>query len=647
MKNFWNLKSGKVVAIFLTILPFFASAQFSKPEITFAKEETYLYPINPGQPGSLAGTMGELRSTHFHSGIDIRTNNMIGFPVRASKSGYISRVTTGPTGYGNIIYITHPDGNTTLYAHLDKFKGAVATHMLKEQYKLKTGDLDLFFAENQFPVRQGDTIALSGNSGSSSGPHLHFDIRDPNNYALDPLKVADFQEVADNLPPAPEKIALKTLDASSRINDRFGRYEFYAASRTGNNYSIASPILACGSIGIEIIAKDRLAPKSPFFGGVNYIEVRVDSQLVFNQAIEKVDITETRSIYTLMDFKTMRNKGTRFYKLYIDDGNDLKFYGGSPGSGKIKVKPGEESLVQITMKDSYGNSSMVSFRLKPVDPVKDVKTLEPLTVPLVYDINENIMTVAAKPCTADPTKAKVYVKGAMTEIEPDYGNFNRSVYLIDLRKTLPDSIVVCDQAIYPNLSVSIPSGTEYKYYSDDMNIEFPLLSLYDTLYFGAAHKVLADKSELFIIGDRTNPLKKSINVELKPSQPYTWNPTMAVYRQVGKGYSYVGGTLVNGWIQFNTREFGNFTILRDQLPPTIKVLNADRSAVRFKIRDDLSGISKFEATVNGQWLLMHYDPKSATIWSERLDKTVPLTGNFELIVVDNAGNTSKFTKKIL
>jgi len=191
MKNFWNLKSGSVAAILLATTPFFASAQFSKPVEKFpADGERYLYPIYPGQPGSLAGTMGELRTTHFHSGIDIRTDNRIGLPVRASKSGYISRIAVTASGYGNVIYITHPDGYTTLYAHLDKFLGAVAEHVRKEQYAKKTGEIDLSFTEDQFRVKQGDTIALSGNSGGSTGPHLHFDIRDPQNFAVDPLKVA-------------------------------------------------------------------------------------------------------------------------------------------------------------------------------------------------------------------------------------------------------------------------------------------------------------------------------------------------------------------------------------------------------------------------------------------------------------------------
>ncbi len=220
---------------------------------------------------------------------------MIGMPVRASKSGYISRVTSSGVGYGNVIYIKHPDGNTTLYAHLDQFKGPVAKHILEEQYRLKSGEIDLYFEPGQFTVSRGDTIGLSGNSGSSGGPHLHYDIRDANNNALDPIKVAGFTELVDKYPPAAEKIALRTLDINSRINNKFGRFEFYA-QRVGNNFVIANPIYASGNIGVEIIAKDKLAQQSQFYGGVNYLEMKLDSQLIFKQAIEKVPIAETRYI---------------------------------------------------------------------------------------------------------------------------------------------------------------------------------------------------------------------------------------------------------------------------------------------------------------------------------------------------------------
>ncbi|HEY0654678.1 MAG TPA: M23 family metallopeptidase, partial [Chryseosolibacter sp.] len=556
---------SRIVAFIAAVCPFFSSAQFSKPEIKFEGEEKYLYPIRPGLPGSLAGTMGELRTTHFHSGIDIRTDNIIGLPVLASKSGYISRVTVSPSGYGNVLYITHPNGHTTLYAHLDKFTGELARHVLREQYERKTANVDLFFQPNQFKVSRGDTVALSGNSGSSGGPHLHFDIRDANNYALNPLMVEEFKEISDNLPPTIEKIALKTLDINSRINDKFGRFEFHA-QRVGNNFILSVPILATGNIGVEILAKDRLAPGSRFWGGVNYIEMRVDSQLVFNQSIDKINIAETRGIYTLMDFKTLRNHGTRFYKLYKDDGNTLDFYGRSPGSGKIKVAGNQNAKVKITMKDSYGNASNVSLTLMPSPLTTDVKFLEPMKNPIEYDIFENVMMVSVQPCANDSAGAQLYSKGLAKELKPDYANNLRAVYLIDLRKQLPDSVVACGKSVVPHLKVSVPSGRDYNYYSQPVDIEFPDKALYDTVYLNVRHEVAADSTEKFIIGPRTVPLDKAIKVTIRPTTITTWDPSYAVYRMNGRAATYLGGGWENGGLHFATREFGEFTILRDTVP---------------------------------------------------------------------------------
>lgn len=643
MRNYWSLKLSNVLTAGLLTCSFFTQAQLNKPEEKFTQQEEYLYPINPGQPGSLAGTMGELRTTHFHSGIDIRTNNMVGYAVYASKSGYISRASMSTSGYGNVIYIAHPDGTTTLYAHLDKFKGALAEYVLQEQYKLKTNEVDLSFAKDQFVVKQGDVIALSGNSGSSGGPHLHFNIQDANNFALDPLKVAQFKEITDNLPPAPEKIAIRTLDTNSRINDRFGRFEFYG-NKVGNSYVIASPILASGTLGVEILAKDKLQPKSPFFGGVNYLELWVDSTLVFKQDIDKIELAETRAIYTLMDFKTMRNKGTRFYKLYIDDGNDLKFYNDSPTSGRIKVNPDKTSQIKVKMVDSRGNASLVLFKVKPNPVVQQVNLLEAMVDEFVYDIHENIFMLSCKGTTSAVTG---YTKGVTTEWAPAYFNQNQKVYLQDLRKGIPDSLQINGRIIKPNMRLSIPSGTEYKYYSDIMDIEFPKDALYDTLYLITQKKWSLDSLETFTVGSRTIPLHQSIKISLKTKRAYPTEQKYALYRVSGKAYSYVDSEWANEQVQFSTREFGEFTFMQDIIPPTIKPVFINRQEARFKIKDNLSGIKSFTATINGEWLLMHYDYKTATIWSERKDKTIPLTGDLELVVTDEMGNTTTFKQKIL
>lgn len=644
MKNSLNLRLSKKAFFVLcfSICSVLANAQLTSGPFG-GEDEKYIYPVHPGKPGSLAGTMGELRSTHFHSGIDIRTNNMTGYPVVASKSGYISRATMTPSGYGNILYITHPDGNTTLYAHLQNFVGPVADYVLKEQYRQKTFSIDLKFPKGKFPVKQGELIALSGNTGSSGGPHVHFDIRDPNNYALDPLKVADFPEVVDKLSPAPEKIALKTLDKDSRINDKFGRFEFYASAKGSNKYSMASPILASGTIGIEVIAKDRLAPGSPFYGGVNHIEVRVDSQLVFSQNIDKIDISETRSIYTLMDFKTMRNKGTRFYKLYVDDGNNLDFYGNSPGAGKIRVRNDKVSKVNIRLKDSYGNESEINFDIMPSIPIAKVPHLEPMKAPGFSDVNDNTLVATYKTC-ADST-ATVFAGSESTPIAPDYFNESRSVFLIDLRKQLPDSVVYCGHAIVTGFKKMITPSSAGAFSSEYSEVAFPADALYDTLYFTEEYRN-NDNGEFFTIGDRDVPLKKSIEVSLKPKRAYAPAEGYALYRVVGRGHAFIGGEFTNGRITFSTRDFGQFTVLKDNVQPTIKTVYADRNGVRFRIKDNLSGINAIEANINGEWLLMHYDSKTGTIWSEKLDKNTPLRGAFELVITDSAGNKNAFSKHI-
>ncbi len=627
-------------SILFLLVAYTTGAQFSQVDSKTFREEKFIFPLKPGQPGSLAGTMGELRNTHFHTGIDIRTNNEIGWPVLASKSGYISRATVSPGGFGNVLYITHPDGTTTLYGHLDKFNGAARAHILAERYKQRISIIDLTFQNGQFNVTQGDTIAFAGNTGSSGGPHLHFDIR-RDNQALDPLKF-EFAEVRDVAPPIVQKIALKTLDIGSRINDRFGRFEFYAA-RIGKNYTLSVPILASGNIGIELLGYDRV-DNARYKCGINYIEVFVDSQKVFSQKIEKLDLSESRSIFTLVDYKVMRNQGNRFYKLYVDDGNKLDFYSTSPGTGQIKVNPTKISNVLIVLKDIYGNTSQATLRLMPSIPIKEVNTLDVAKIPVAYDIQENTLAITTQPCSEK--KVIAWLKGASREVEPSYYSKSKSVYLFDLRKEIPDSVNVCGQSLTPNIKITIPPQTEYKYYSDRMDVQFSKSDLFDTLYFNASHQLAKDSTEIFTIGNGLVPLNKSISITLRPLLKYSTEKNIGIYRMVGKSFGYEGGKWVNGSFNFATREFGHFTILADTVPPTINLIYANNQAVRFKIRDHLSGISTFEANINGKWLLMNYDAKNDVIMSERQSKNELLRGDLELIVTDNAGNKKVYRLKI-
>ncbi len=318
----------------------------------------------------------------------------------------------------------------------------------------------------------------------------------------------------------------------------------------------------------------------------------------------------------------------------------------SPGDGKIKVEDGDDKDIEVTMKDSFGNASKLSFRLRPSPVTKEVALLEPMKSDVEYDIHENILMISTRACSGDSNRAVVYTRDQNRILEPDYANVNRAVYLIDLRKAIPDSVVICNRTVVPRIVATVPSEGQYQYYSDIMDVQFPLNAVYDTVYLNADHQIFPDSSEVFTLGSPDVPLNKTVKVTIRPLKKIKWTESMGVYRIEGKGYSHLGGNWENGAVHFATREFGQFAILKDVNPPTIKPVAVNNYTARFKIHDDLSGISSYRATVDGQWLLMYWDAKTATIWSERLDKDELMKGEFKLVVVDNAGNRAVYTNNL-
>jgi len=630
---------------FVVIFSIPSLAQFSEKDtlrVSPVPIEQYLFPVRPGQPNHLAGTMGELRSTHFHGGIDIRTNNQIGIPILAAQDGYVSRVSCTTSGYGNAVYITHPDGNTTLYGHLDQFKSDLAQYVRAEKYKKKVSEINLNFTTTQFPVSRGDTIGFSGNTGSSGGAHLHFETRDVNNDAINPLSFG-FKEIKDNLAPTAQKIALKTLDMHSRINGAFGRFEFYL-QKSGNKYVLPFPIYATGNIGVELLAIDRM-DESHFKFGINYIEMHADSQMVFSQTIDKINLEETRGILALFDYRAFKMGGGTFNKMFVDDGNLLPYYG-NVGNGKICMGH-EDMSMKIVLRDFQKNESTVQFTLRPEAESKKVMGLAPLVLPYEYEALDNTLKVSIKPCLKDSVNSiQVFEKGKDATLTMSYGDTKRHVYLIDLRKSLPDSIVFCAGTILLNFKDRISPGIDYKYYSDHADVQFYKNSLYDTLFARVMYDT-ADSAELFTISNSTVPLFRSALVTLKPSLNYANKKNTTVYRKNDNRYTYVGGKWDQEKIQFYTTELGTFTLHQDLVAPTITKMGVTNTSVRFRIKDTLSGIASFEATINGEWLLMTYDYKTGIIFSERLDTKKLLKGDFELKVVDNAGNERIFKQKIL
>ncbi|UII31581.1 M23 family metallopeptidase [Fulvivirga ulvae] len=607
------------------------------------KESYYLFPIKPGVRNTLAGTMGELRSSHFHSGIDIRTESRIGLPVHASATGFISRVSVSTSGYGNALYIQHPNGHTTVYAHLDHFNGAVAQYVREEQYKRKTFELNLYFRKGQFEVNKGDIIAFGGNSGSSGGPHLHFDLRDKNQKPLNPLKYG-FSEIWDRTPPEAHKVALKTLDKNARVNGQFGRFEF-KVRRIGNDYVIDQPIEVSGTIGAELYAYDKL-DNSRFRCGINLISMEVDDKELFRSEISTFSFAEQRNILKHMNYPDLYETGERFHKLYIDDGNELKFYSTDTNKGRLTINGDGEHTVKVIMTDSYNNVSNLKFKLKRGNSGQEKTTVYGHTSGSAIDLVDNTLVIKAP---LNNTSHTVIYTPEMRELQPSYiiGG-NQAVYLWDMKEGLPHSVDINGTNELLHYKEMVKPGASYRYYSDKMDIYFPKDALFDTLYLQSAYNFIeTDKSEEFSVGDVQVPLKKYISITLKPQISYQKPDKYSVYAIDSKGNAYYkGGEWEYGRVTFWTRNFGKFAILEDTIPPRITPVNVNSKELKFKISDERSGIDSFKCYVNNEWVLMNYDYKTHLIWSEKLDITQPFSGEVKLIVTDNQGNEQLYITRL-
>lgn len=585
----------------------------------------------------LSGNMGELRSSHFHAGLDIKTGGKQGLEVLSSADGYISRIRVGTGGYGNCIYIQHPNGTSTVYAHLRNFNEILAQYTLEEQYKRKSFAVNLFPKRNQFPVKKGEIIGYSGNSGSSTGPHLHFEIRSSNQKVLDPLRIG-FNEIKDNIPPALERLAVKTMDINARVNDQFGRFEF-RLNNTNSQGLNTDTIMAYGRVGLELYAYDQLNGASNR-NGVPLIDVYVNDELYFSQDIDSIDFSLQKNILIHTNYQAERETRRRFNKLYVDDGNPLHFYVKRKNDGFINLKPDEVKHIRIEAEDAYGNQTTVQFVLKGVERISCIS--EDINAKgASYTLDNTLMLF--QPRDTANNKITVYNKEGSVVHDPSYYNDKQNVYLLDLRKTLPKEVVYQNgekQEIH--YSDRVPAASEHSFLADTYSLQFSKNTLFDTIYFRASHYVdEKTKHDVFEISDDIYPLKGGIIAQLQLLGEYDSLEQYHVYSVDNPRYpSFAGGTIENGKLNFTLYGFGKYSLLKDITPPTVKKRSVENNIITVTISDELSGINNFEAKLNGEWLLMNYEPKLNMLWSEQLDKNKPLKGEFELKVADNAGNES-------
>lgn len=302
-------------------------------------------------PLFLSGTFGELRGNHFHAGLDIRTGGVEGAKVKAAANGYVSRIKVSTGGYGKALYIQHPNGTTTVYGHLQKFSGPIQDAVIKKQYRDKTYEFDWYVPAGQLKVKKGEVIAISGNTGGSGGPHLHFEIRDARGNTVNPL-LYDIK-VSDKINPTVSSCRVYAIDR--KHYEKYGTYGSIKVPGKG-----ATIELEPGTYGIGANWVDYFSDKLNRLG-INYAEVEVNGKTIFTQTIEDFAFSQGRYINKHIDYWRYAETGVRYVKMFKDVGNALHFY---KGKGEIKLSEGEVLDVKIVVTDFSGKSSSYGFKLK-------------------------------------------------------------------------------------------------------------------------------------------------------------------------------------------------------------------------------------------------------------------------------------------
>ena len=520
----------------------------------------------------LSGTFAELRSNHFHSGLDIKTQGKEGFKTYASAEGYVSRIKISRYGYGKALYITHPNGYTTVYAHLQKFAPKIEAYVKKQQYKKETFELELFPKAEDLKISSKEVIAYTGNTGGSGGPHLHFEIRDKQERPINPMLFGF--DIKDTTKPVVHELYGYPLSEGSHINGETSRVKIRIIKLPNGQYK-SEKIIAFGTIGFGIISTDRQDFASNK-NGVSFITTFFNGGKSLEVDFKRFSFDETKHINRYIDYAYLFETKKRIQKLFIESNNPLKLLKSHAAKGMVSIEDDTNSIYKISINDFKGNKSDLSI------PIQGFKKELP-------------------------------------EVEPD---------ALNLRHIIANEETILEK---DNISVQIFKDSFY----EDVAINFEVTN--DTLKL---HKPIF-------------PLQKSININFDISQYKSSDKDKlfigSVSRYANKLY-YTPTEKRGNTLTARTKYLGSYTLGIDDENPEIKTINFKNGSwiskyryLKIKISDQISGIKNYRATVNGQWILMEYDPKTETLTHDFNDEIITDTkNNLKIIVTDNVGNSTTF-----
>jgi len=522
-------------------------------------------------PLVLSGSFGELRSNHFHSGLDIKTQQREGFPVYAPADGFINRIKVAHYGYGKALYMKHPNGYSTVYAHLQRYAGSIEKYVKDKQYAKETFEIELFPEATELFVKKGDIIGYTGNSGSSGGPHLHFEIRDGASRPMNPMLFGI--DIPDSKKPLVTDVFVYPISEDALVNKSQNPVKVRLIVQQDGSYK-AENITAFGKIGFSVGTSDQLDGASNK-NGAYQITTNFNGENNFEVLFDKFSFAETRYLNRYIDYEYFEKNRSRIQKLFRQSNNPLSVITKDVDNGYITIPENSNSNYIIEIQDFKGNI----------------------------------------------TKINIPITGEKEEIAETK----------NVSKT--------DDYIYANQATSITKGK--------FSIYIPSGALYEDTFLD-----IAVRGDTLMFHEDIIPIHKNITISIDASN----------YSDADKDKLYVGRLNYRGDPYYNTtyrkgeklsartRTFGMYVLVSDTTSPTVNAVNFDQKkwissnkTLKIKIEDDLSGISKYRATINGKFILMEYNYKTDVLTYDFDDAVISETeNNLKLIVVDNVGNSTTF-----
>ena len=535
-------------------------------------------------PLILVGTFGEIRNDHFHSGLDLGTGEQEGVPVMAAADGYISRIKVSADGFGKALYVTHPNGYVTVYGHLQKFTAPVNELVRTTQYSQQKFEIELFPKSKDFKVTKGEVIAYSGNTGGTTGPHLHFEIRDEE--TEEPINPLLFGlRVTDNIPPEIKNVRVFPMREAGIVG-RTDSAITYEMQEMNGHFSLNTPdyIQAHGYIGVGFEATDK-QDLSMATLGIYSADVSVDGTPVYSWKQDRFNFKDTRMVNAHIDYLSKRRENSTIERCFRLPGNFLNMYGDTNQTGYLDFIDDDSHDIKIVVKDFNGNERIFNF--------------------LIHSFS----TLASEPFQKVPDGSVVvsYSKG------------------VAIHKEFLD-VVIPSGAVYEDIYYNDTEARTKTYLSSIFHVGNP----YDALQVPISVGIKPNEP----IADSL--MSKALIISLHE------------YGQIkAEGGEWKGGFLTAKPKQFGAFAIALDTtppkVVKEYVPAD---MNSYRGGiVQVRITDDLSGIKSYSGKLDGKWHLFEYDPKSTMLTADLSFLPMNHEHPIEVTVTDERGNTTTWTSK--